>query len=156
MALRNTTPALEHHTDPSFIQVDFNNNPVITSLAELNPGKVLYVDVWGTTCGPCFKEFPYSRDLHSKVNHEEIQFVYLCISSKDEEYWKQKIQEYDLNGQHFLLNREAGKAFYEELGERNRKPYYFIIGKDGQLAMKNAPRPSSGEVETLLKNFTKK
>ena len=156
MALRNTTPALEHHTDPSFIQVDFKSNQFITSLAELNPGKVIYVDVWGTTCGPCFKEFPYSRDLHSKVNHEEIQFVYLCISSKDEEYWKQRIQEYDLNGQHFLLNREAGKAFYEELGEKNRKPYYFIIGKEGQLAMKNAPRPSSGEVEALLKNLAQK
>ena len=156
MALRNTTPALEHQANPSFIQVDFENEPIIASLAKLNPGKVIYVDVWGTTCGPCFREFPYSRDLHSKINHDKVQFVYLCISTKDEEYWKQKILEYDLGGQHFLLNREAGKAFYEEMGERNRKPYYFIIGKDGKLAMKNAPRPSSGEVASLLKEESEK
>jgi thiol-disulfide isomerase/thioredoxin len=156
MALRNTTPALEHQADPSFIQVDFNKNPVITSLAELNPGKVIYVDLWGASCGPCFKEFPYSRDLYSGIDQDKFQFIYLCTYAKTEDNWKKKILENDLGGQHFLLNREACKTLNKELGGRKGKPYYFIIGKDGQLAMKNAPRPSSGEVEALLKNFAQK
>jgi len=150
LALRNTTPALEHTGTPSFIEVDFKGKSIISTLAEMNPSKVMYVDVWGTTCGPCLKEFPHSRELHAKVDPEHILFVYLCTSARSEEDWKTKIRENDLGGQHFLLNREIGKAFYEELGERQRNPYYFIIGKDGELAMKNAPRPSSSEVEELL------
>ena len=156
LALRNTTPALEHQTKPSFIEADFENNAIIASLAKLNPGKVLYVDVWGTSCGPCFIEFPYSRDLHSEINPDKIQFVYLCISAKSEEEWRQKIQDNNLGGQHFLLNREAGKALYDELEQRQSNPYYFIIGKDGQMALNNAPRPSSGEIDILLKNLTEK
>lgn len=154
LALRNNTPALEHAGNPSFIQADFEGKSIISTLAEMNPGKTMYVDVWGASCGPCFREFPYSRELHSKVDHEDVLFVYLCTYAKSEEEWREKIRENNLGGQHFLLNREVGKAFYEELKERPRNPYYFIIGKDGEVAMKNAPRPSSGEVEGLLKKLS--
>ena len=34
----------------------------MTSLKDLK-GKVLYIDVWATWCGPCIKEFPYLKKL---------------------------------------------------------------------------------------------
>ena len=150
LSLQGKTPKLEYTSNPSFLDVDFQGKSINKSLAEINPGKVLYVDVWSTSCGPCLMEFPYSDEVHESLDLENIEFVYLCVSSTSEEQWKEKIKEFKLSGEHFLLNRENAAKFYEEMGGIVGNPYYFIIGKDGEIAVKNAPRPSSGKVEQLL------
>lgn len=40
-------------------------------------GKVIYVDVWGTRCGPCIKEFEYHKGLKEKFKDKSVEFLYL-------------------------------------------------------------------------------
>ena len=156
MALKDNTPALNQKGNPSFLEVDFTNKSIIQSLVDLNPGKVLFVDVWGTTCGPCLKEFPYSRELYDKVDQQAVSFIYLCTNTKNEEDWREKINAYDLSGQHFLLDWKLREKLNEELGGLKGYPYYFIVGRDSKIAYFNAPRPSSNEIEKILDELTLK
>jgi thiol-disulfide isomerase/thioredoxin len=47
-----------------------------------NRGKVIYIDCWGTWCGSCIAEFPYSRTMMEKYSNSDIEFIYLCFNSK--------------------------------------------------------------------------
>lgn len=150
LAIKNEKQAFELKGDPKYLDVEFTDNSILEPIVELNPNKILYVDLWSTTCGPCFKEFPYSRELYSKINHQKCEFIYLCVKARDEQEWKEKIIEYKLSGQHYLLDWGQAQVLYKELGGIKGQPYYLIIGQDGTVVHDNAPRPSyDGIVEVI-------
>ena len=42
-------------------------------------GKLVYVDVWATWCGPCKVQIPFLKQLEEKYREEDIAFVSLSI-----------------------------------------------------------------------------
>ena len=114
LALVDRTPAVKNTDSISYEEISINSN-VIKSLIQNSPDKILYIESWSTHCGNCFKEFPYSNILYDKFKNE-VEFVYLCIYAKNENEWKEKIREYNLSGQHYLLNTNLGDQYYSEIG----------------------------------------
>jgi len=127
--------------------------------------KVVYIDVWGTLCGPCIKEFNFSSDLKNRFINEPVAFLYLAspYGRPDDNFrWKKMIQEKKLNGIHMLLTIEAYDDIWETLKDSINTlyqiPHYMIIGKNGKILIANANRPSSKEklyaqIEDVLKNY---
>lgn len=115
------------------------------SLADYK-GKVVYVDVWATWCGPCRAEFPNSKILKNEYKDEEdLVFMYVSIDS-DKPAWKKYLtNDPEFTGEHLFVdgawNSEICKAY-----NIMAIPRYLLIDKDGKIADSNAPRPSSGEV----------
>lgn len=125
-----------------------------THLLELivkqNPDKVLYIDIWATWCAPCKKEFPFSKKLYQKIDSSQIEMIFLCVNSKKDE-WEQMIKLEGLKGKHFLIDNDSMDQFENENGlDIQGIPRYIIVGKDGIIKYKDAPRPSSEELEKLL------
>ncbi|MBX2970003.1 MAG: TlpA family protein disulfide reductase [Cyclobacteriaceae bacterium] len=115
------------------------------SLADYK-GKVVYVDVWATWCGPCRAEFPNSKILKNEYRDEEdLVFMYVSIDS-DKSAWKKYLtNDPEFAGEHLFVegawNSEICKTY-----NIMAIPRYLLIDKDGKIADSNAPRPSSGDV----------
>ena len=155
VALQKTTPALVNLAKIKTTDINLEGKPIIATLSKNNPNKVLYIDIWGTFCGPCIKEFPYSRELRTKIDTNKIELVYLCVNSKEEK-WRNMIKSQKLKGQHFLLNEKLANVLSDEIGGIEGIPRYVIVNKDGKIVNNNAPCPSFKAIAKQLEKLSEK
>lgn len=150
MEIKNQSEKLSQINDIHIFHSTITGDSLLIKLIEQNPNKVLYLDIWGTWCGPCKKEFPFSKKLYEGIDQEKIQMIYLCVGSPKDE-WEQMINSEELKGQHFLIDDDNLKKFDNENGINIQSiPRYIIVGKDGKIKDKNAPRPSADNMIELL------
>jgi len=127
------------------------HSPMDTSLINIYnanfKGKVVYVDFWGTTCGPCLNEFrTFTKPLKAKY-HDRQDLAYLYICGGHEMVWRQQLQKFDVAGMHLFLGEPAySKLFSKSIrGSKDTliaMPRYLIIDKHGKIVETDAPRPS--------------
>ena len=114
-------------------------------------GKLLYIDIWASWCGPCRKQFPYAQELKKKFSKRQlkkIKFIYISIDN-DHEKWKESLNKLDLSGYQFIspANNNNGAGNYFQISSI---PRYIIIDKNGNVLQQNAKRPSD---ETLFQDL---
>jgi thiol-disulfide isomerase/thioredoxin len=134
-------------TAVDFMALDQNGKRV--NLSSLK-GKVIYVDLWATWCGPCMVEMPSYEKLKQKyATNPDVVFVSLSIDD-NESLWKSSIAERKADGQQWLINRSKLQA-YNIVGI----PRSLLIDKDFKMVNMSAPMPSEAaavkEIELLLK-----
>ncbi len=118
-------------------------------------GKALYIDMWGTWCGPCRREFAFNKALKEHFAAKDVTFLYIAVEFSPDpvKRWKETVKFYDLTGHHIL----AGKSLEEDLRKKcNRDgvtsfPTYILVDKTGKVVTLNARKPS--EKEALYKQI---
>lgn len=111
-------------------------------------GKVLYVDVWGVGCAPCRAEMPNSVKLHAELAGQPVEFLYICIDSKEKD-WEMLKKDLKIGktGRHVLLSPDEGNILRRYMGFSGI-PMYWIIDKEGRL--RGGSRPGDGVTKELL------
>lgn len=120
-------------------------------------GKVVYVDLWATWCGPCKKEMPFLKELEKEF-HGNDNIVFMGVSvdkSKDIEKWKEFLVKEELPGIQLFAGDEASEALDKPYKVRGI-PRFILVGKDGNLIYEDAPRPSDPEIKIILNNAINK
>lgn len=117
----------------------------LAEVIEKHRGKVIYMDMWASSCSPCRKEMPASRRLKDRLDSDGVIFMYIS-SDRNESDWKRAVKEYDLGdiGENYRIVSAESK-FLTEIKFRYI-PRYLIFDTDGRLVNLDAPRPSSSEI----------
>ncbi|MGN6439162.1 MAG: redoxin family protein [Agriterribacter sp.] len=116
------------------------------SLADYK-GKVVYLDLWASWCGPCRAETPHFKKIFDKYkNDSRIAFVGVAVGDKKDP-WMEALREEDTKWlQLFDSDGKVQKAYVA-----NSIPKFILINKEGNIVSFDAPMPSSGaELEKLL------
>lgn len=127
---------------PAFTLPDAAGRPV--ALSELR-GKVVYLDFWASWCSPCLAEMPASNELRRQFAGRDVVFVYISID-RQPAAWQQAVAARQLagpNSLHLRADQEFASAVAQAYGVQSI-PSYWLIGRDGRLIQKDAPRPSEG------------
>lgn len=149
-------------TENRFEFITDNRYKDLASIIASHPGRILYIDIWGTWCGPCREQFSYVRALKERFKDEPIDFVYVAIEKPEASVnvWKETVSFYNLTGKHILAGKELAACFRElyksEGSEAMVFPSYLLVDKDGKLVTAHANQPSSGEelykqIKTVLR-----
>ena len=120
-------------------------------------GYVIYVDVWGTWCGPCRAQMENVPDLKKALEGKPVVYLYFCNNSP-EDSWRTFIIQNHLdtdNAVHYNLPREQESAIERYL-EVSGFPTYRLVDTKGQLMPGAAPWPSniSGVVAAIEQLLT--
>jgi|WetSurMetagenome_2_1015567.scaffolds.fasta_scaffold05177_4 thiol-disulfide isomerase/thioredoxin len=118
-----------------------NDSPdILSELISKHKGKILYIDISATWCGPCIMELPNSITLHENLNNKNVVFVYLYANSRKSD-WEKISKNNVLKDENILLSDEQYKLLVSKYKVESSFPQYLLIDKSGGIT-KNAKRPS--------------
>ena len=114
----------------------------LVTLADLR-GKVVYLDFWGTWCGPCMMEMPASIELKKKFEGRDVAFVFISVGDKADK-WQQVLAAAHLCSPNSVHLRSPENDDVSQRYQVMQFPTYWLIGRDGSIISRTAPRPSTG------------
>lgn len=107
---------------------------ILRKILEPFKGRIVYLDIWGTWCGPCKEKLKESHFVKDQLKNYDIVYLYLANTSP-EQSWKNVIKEYNLTGPnciHYNLPKEQQRAI-EKFLKVESFPTYKLIDKQGNI-----------------------
>jgi thiol-disulfide isomerase/thioredoxin len=121
----------------------------LDSIIQNNKGKVIYIDIWATWCGPCRAEFPYANKLEDALA-DSVVFLYLCLDSNKNAF-DNLVSKLSHKGIHGFLDENQSQLLKQKYNI-DGFPDYMLIDKDGNIAYRgHSIRPSEDETESLIR-----
>ena len=154
------------NTKPEMPAPDFNYENYTggnTTLKDLK-GKLVYIEIWATWCGPCIKEMPALTQLIKDFKGRNVEFVSISVDSKrDYEKWRKMIPEKNVGGMQLLADKSLESDFMKAFSI-GLIPRTLLLDEEGRIITIKAPRPSAANTKhyidslltrTIMKTKTK-
>lgn len=115
----------------------------------IGKGKVVYLDIWATWCGPCCAEIPYMEKLaeHYKGN-SKIEIMSISLD-ENLNTWKKKLEADRPIWKQFVTPDGLKSGLCKEY-QISGIPRFMLFDRDGKIIDLNAPRPSDREIISYL------
>lgn len=111
-------------------------------------GKVIYMDLWATWCGPCIQESPFFEALSKKYEGKDIVFLPVSTDSRATT-WKSYLKVHHKDLPQYISQDQALKDGWCVM----YIPRFILIDRDFKIVNAYAPRPSEEEIEDLLNSM---
>lgn len=130
-----------------FYKLDGNTITFQEILAQYT-GKTILIDVWAAWCPDCIKALPTIKTM--KADFPDVVFVNLSLD-KTPEAWKEAIEKYGIEGEHFYLNDDKRmKGTFGQAIQLNWIPRYIIVNKEGKIELFNATEKNFEDIKAVL------
>ncbi len=136
---------------PDIIGKDINGNEI--KLSDYR-GKLVYIDVWATWCGPCRAEIPHLKKAEELFHGKDVVFMSVSIDN-DKGRWKSMVEKDELGGVQ-IHNVGGWGADICKKYNISSIPRFMLIGKDGKIIDVNVARPSHGVAGLIQKKLQEK
>lgn len=126
------------------------------TLTEACEGKVAYIDMWATWCGPCCAQIPFMEKMaeHYKNNDKVICISISC--DEDLDAWHRKLDQDKPEWPQYVFSGESGQQFMTKMGVTGI-PRFIILNPDMTIAKIDAPRPQNAEkVQAIIDELISK
>jgi thiol-disulfide isomerase/thioredoxin len=118
-------------------------------------GKVVYIDVWATWCGPCREEIPSVQRLKLHFATNDVVFLYVSVDENTTR-WKRLLEsDKKFIGNHIHLEGDQLSMFKKNY-LISYIPRYMLIDQDGKIVSADAARPSSDKIQLDIERLLKK
>jgi thiol-disulfide isomerase/thioredoxin len=136
------TPDVESPTEPheGNVELSIMSWQDAQQRVVAHAGKVVVLDAWSTSCGPCMKEFPNLVALHEKHGGGDVVCMsvsvdYDGIPNKPPEAYRERVLKFltkkNATLENILLNTPADD-WYTDV-DLAAIPAVFVFGRDGKL-----------------------
>lgn len=115
--------------DYNFVIKDLTGNKI---KFEQLKGKVIFLNLWATWCGPCRAEMADIQKLYDKTDKDKVAFVMLSI---DQDKSKVKVENY-IHNQAFTFPVFMPSGYLPEQLQVPSIPTTFVISREGMIVMK--------------------
>ena len=106
---------------------------MIRTLVDKYPGKYLFIDFWGMSCGPCRAAIQQSKELRAEIaKRDDVKLIFIAEESTPDgsEAYKKYVAEW-LAGEEAVCVSNAEFSRLQEMFEFNGIPHYETITPDG-------------------------
>lgn len=128
---------------PAFTLTDDHGK--VFNLADFK-GKVIYIDLWASWCGPCRQEMPAYKKLSDKFKtNQQVAFISIAVHDGEKE-WRNALKE----------EKPDWLQLYDKDGSVAQSyiayaiPKYILIDKEGKMLSFDAPGPGNTQAEQLI------
>ncbi len=142
------------HLKPGLPAPDFKYPDIDSVMHALSDykGKLVYVDVWATWCGPCLAEQPYLEEMEEEYEgNPNIVFMGVSID-EDKEAWKKMVVDKEMKGVQ-LLAYNAWKSTIAQDYNIGGIPRFLLIDQNGNIVSADAYRPSNDKLKKQFEDL---
>lgn len=112
-------------------------------------GKVIYLDLWASWCGPCVAEIPTSLEMSKNYKQQDFVVLYLSIDD-DQNKWLKASSKYLGSTNRSYRFKNTNESAFTKAFKIKFIPRYMIIDKKGVLRHSNAPNPDNPKLKNIL------
>ncbi len=127
---------------------------IFNDIIKAHKGKILFVDFWATTCGPCVGSIKKMKEIRADYkNNPDIDFVFITTTNQSpERFYLKFIKSQELVNTYRVPVDDFN--YLRQLFKFNGIPKYVVIAKNGEVIDEDFKMYRFNEtVDGIIKNY---